>query len=258
MRGHRDLRIVTAAAPLCALVALVVPFEAVRVLFAAPLALLLPGYGIAAATFARRHLLWSQLMLISLSLSLATLAVGSVVLNYAPGGIRSISWALLLLIVIIGTCRAAALRRPQPEDQPVWRLPRIGRASAGLLLGGLLAAAAAVVLAGTTLPAKNALGYTQLWVLPEGGAETSEVQVGVGNQEQHAVAYDLLIRVGKAPLVRRSFTLTPGETSVVRVPAGTEADGAPVPVVASLLRQSQIDRVYRRVKSWLPAAESSR
>jgi uncharacterized membrane protein len=257
MRGHHDLRIVTAAALVCAAAALLLPFEAARLLFAAPLALVLPGYAIAAASFAHHRLEGPRLGLVSLALSLATLVIGALVLNYMPGGIRSVSWALLLAIVIVGCCSAAALRRPEAGPAASWRLPRLKRIDAALLFAGLAAAVAGVVLAQTNLPAKEAIGYTQLWVLPEGGAEATEVQVGVGNQEQHTVPYDLLVRIGDAPLIRRSFVLDPGERRVVRLPAGAQVDGSPVPVVARLLRQNRTDRVYRRVMDWLAAPGSA-
>jgi uncharacterized membrane protein len=248
-----ELRRVGLAAAICAAGALLIPFEAVRLLFAAPLALFLPGYAIAAACFSRGSLDRPRFLLVSLVLSLSTLALGGLVLNYMPGGIRPLSWALLLLLVTAAGCWVAARRWPAGK-RPA-RAPRVSwpkPAAAALLLGGLAAAVAALVLAATTVPADNVVGYTELWALPAGGAESREVQVGVRSQEQTTVPYDLLIQVDKRPLVRREFSLEPGEERIVRLRTEPLLNGTPIPVTATLLRQNQTDKIYRRVRTWLP------
>jgi uncharacterized membrane protein len=261
MKGHYELRRVGAAALVCALGALLIPFEAVRVLFAVPLALFLPGYAIAAACFSRDSLDRPRFLLVSLVLSLSTLALGGLLLNYMPGGIRSLSWALLLLAVTGGGIWVAARRGPAAKKRrpsPARRRTRPKPAAVALLLGGLAAAVAALVLSATTVPADDVVGYTELWVLPEGGAESREAQVGVGSEEQTTVPYDLLVKVGERPLVRRAFSLAPGETRIVRLRTEPSPDGQPIPVTATLLRQNRTDQIYRRVRSWLPPLGPSR
>ena len=113
-----ELRRVGVAAALCAVGALLMPFEAVRLLFAAPLALFLPGYAIAAACFSRGSLDRPRFLLVSLVLSLSMLALGGLVLNYMPGGIRPLSWALLLLLVTGVGCWVATRRWPAPKKRP--------------------------------------------------------------------------------------------------------------------------------------------
>jgi uncharacterized membrane protein len=258
MSGHHDLRRVGAAAVICALGALLLPFEAVRLLFAAPLALLLPGYAIAAACFSRGSLDRPRFLLVSLVLSLSTLALGGLVLNYMPGGIRPLSWALLLLAVTGAGCWVATRRRPAGgsparTSRPSWPKP----AAAALLLGGLAAATAALVLSATTVPADDVVGYTELWALPAGGAESREVQVGVGSEERRTVPYDLLIKLGDEPLIRRQFRLAPGATRIVRLRTTPAGDGKPIPVTATLLRQHHTGKIYRRVKTWLPPHDRS-
>ena len=51
------------------------------------------------------------MLALSVGLSLAMLALGSLVLNYVPGGIRACSWAVLLVLVVLAASREAALRR---------------------------------------------------------------------------------------------------------------------------------------------------
>jgi uncharacterized membrane protein len=250
MRGQRDLAITAWGSVLCALLALVIPWPVLSLAFAAPLALLAPGYAIVAATFARRELGWPRTALLSLALSLATLVIGSFLLNYVPGGIRDISWGILLPLVTIACCRAAALRRPR-SGAPALPRPKIGRRDAVLVLGGLALAVAAVVLAMTTLPAKNARGYTELWVTPQAHRTGGSAEIGVGSEEQHKTSYVLRTRVGNGTPAVRHFTLRPGEERTIRLYTPS-AGGAPVPVKAKLALAARPGQVYRQVSASIP------
>lgn len=291
MRGHRDLRRLAWGSLLCAILALILPWPAISLVFAAPLALFAPGYAIVAATFARRDLDRAPRLVLSLALSLAVLALGGLVLNYL-GGIHSFSWTVLLLLVVVGCCRSAALRRKRGAQPSPRRLPRPSGLEAGLALGALGAVVAALVLASTDLPAKSAVGYTELWIVPKAESGGSEAEVGIKSEEQQTTEYDLGVRIGKDRLVRRSFVLEPGEETVVFVgPPVAPSPAAPststthrhskahgrsnargrskargrsatsaraaapipstVPVVATLLLDRDPSFVYRRVKSTL-------
>ena len=132
MRGHGDLEAAVGGAALCALLALFLPFDALRLLVGAPLLFFLPGYAITAAVFARGRIERRHFLVFSVGLSLAVLALGALVLNYLPGGIRGGWWALLLFLVVLGACRGAALRRPRRAGAPIaWSLPRVNGAQAG-------------------------------------------------------------------------------------------------------------------------------
>jgi uncharacterized membrane protein len=257
MREHHDLRLAVAASVLCALLALLLPFEWLRLIVAAPLALLLPGYAIATATFARRPLTGPQLLLLSIALSLMTLALGGLILNYLPGGVRSGSWALLLVLIVLGACRAAAVRRPQAArgsfDLP---RPRISRVQGGLLLGGVAAVVIALALAFTTLPAKNAFGYTELWMLPR--SDPAGIAIGVTSQEKRPVSYLLRVGFGKqrAPVLQ-TLSLDPGETRTLRIDSDSAPSAGSIPVTATLFRQNRPESIYRRVSGWMPAPEAS-
>jgi uncharacterized membrane protein len=256
MKGQKDLRLVVALSVLCAVLALVVPVDGVALVFAAPLALFLPGYAITAVAFGHRKLPWPQFLLFSIALSLATLVLGSLLLNYL-GGIHPLSWAVLLLLVVLGCSRGAALRRGVTGSGPSLPRPRPRGIEAAMLTGAGLAAIAALVLGFSSVSSEDAVGYTQLWVLAEAGSRGSEAQVGIRSQEQSSVAYDLRVRVGTEGLVKRSFRLAPGETRLVklRAPAGSESS---VPVIATLLRHNRPFSVYRRVKGSLVAPPEPR
>lgn len=260
MRRHADLRAAVAAAIACAALALLLPFGWLRLVFAAPLALLLPGYAIAAVTFVRRPLGRPQLLLMSLALSLMTLALSGLLLNYAPGGVRAGSWALLLVAVVIAGSLAAARRR---GPGPSWQLgsvrrPRVTAVQAVLGLLGLALAVGALVLAFATLPAKNALGYTQLWMLPRADG-VAGVRIGVASDEQQQQDYRLRVAFGnRAKPIERQLSLAPGESRILRLDTAQPAKGEAVPVYASLFRQDQPGSIYRRVSGWVPARKASR
>jgi hypothetical protein len=251
VRGHGDLRLVVLGSLLCAIVALALPWPAVSLVFAAPLALFAPGYAVVAAAFARHSLDRPRLAVLSLALSLAVLALGALVLNYLPGGVNGVSWAILLLAVVLGCSRSAALRRDR-KPGPL-RLPRLNPngLELGLALGGLAAVIVALVLASTTLPAEPAVGYTELWIVPQPESEGREAEVGVKSEEQETREFDLGIRIGQTRIVRRSFTLAPGEETVVPIGPLAGPPGSIVPVVATLLLDEDPTTVYRRVQGSL-------
>lgn len=256
MRGHKDLRLACALAVACAVLALLIPFDGIALVFAIPLALVLPGYALVAAAFARRDPPRPYVLLLSLALSLATLTLGGLVLNYL-GGVHPLSWALLLLLVVLAGCGTAAVRRGPPSATLRRSWPHPGGAQLALLIAAAAAAAAAIVLAATTVPNDDALGYTQLWILPQAGSQGREAQVGVRSEEQKPARFDLRIRLGDYRVVKRSFRLQPGEDRVVKLRAPPAASGV-VPVVATLLRHNRPFKVYRRVKGSLVASPEQR
>jgi uncharacterized membrane protein len=263
VRGHRDLRIVAALALVCALAAPLLPVEALSLLFALPLAFFLPGYALAAATFARRPIERAQLLLLSLGLSLCLLALGALLLNYVPGGIGPVSWALLLALIVLSGCMAAALRRPRASRTVLLARPnlRLAVGGASMLIAALICASAALVLAFTTTSAKHADGYTALWLLPPAPKDKAEggARIGVNSEEQKAVNFRLQVRVADFQgEFARSFTLEPGETRVLKLGPSEAASAGPVAVSALLFRRNKDGNVYRRVSGWLAEPKPSR
>jgi uncharacterized membrane protein len=250
MRGNRDLRLVTASAIACALLALLVPVEALSLLFAVPLAFFLPGYAIVSAVFVRARLVMPVLLTLSIGTSLSTLALGALVLNYAPGGVDGLGWAILLAAVTAAACRRAAIRRPATDGRwlPGWQAPAPSQAA--FLVATAVVAVAALVLAFANLPADRAIGYTELWMQPYAAAGKTGVRVGVGSNEQHRTVYTLRVRLKRTgPTVRR-FALEPGESRVLRVASAPAGGGGPMRVSAALFRPGHSSRPYRRVSGW--------
>jgi uncharacterized membrane protein len=253
MRGHRDLKWVCIAAIVAALVAALVPWEVVRLLAALPLAIFLPGYAITAAAFGSEKLDLQRLTMLILLCSISLLCLGGILLNFLPGGIRTVTWALLLVIVVIAAARAAALRRAKPDLQRrEWARPRVRGWDLACVLVAVAAVAGALVFAYTPLPASKAVGYTALWMLPGDDAAAPAVRVGVISAEQEPQSYRLRVRVGEGdePVVYR-LALDPGEERVFRVPVDPVAKG-PTRVAASLYQADNPRKLYRRVTTWTP------
>lgn len=252
MRGHRDLKLACLAAVLCALVAALVPLELVRLLAALPLTLFLPGYAIVAVAFGSRELAAPKRIVLSVGTSLMTLVLGAFVLNIFPFGLRTASWAVLLPLVVIAAARGAAMRR-DPGDRRARRrtaFPRPAPTSLAVVAVALLIAAAALVLAQKPLPAKNAAGYSALWMLPTDSREDA-VAVGVISNEHDYTSYRLEVSLGKRQSKTYRVHLHPGEEQVYEVDVPPRASGR-THVVATLYRKGRPGHVYRRVNSWLP------
>jgi uncharacterized membrane protein len=259
VKGHRDLELIAAGSLACAIAALLIPAAAISLIFAAPLALFATGYALVAATFARERLELPQMLTLSVAISLTVLVLGSFLLNYVPGGLGALAWAILLLVVVLNGCRVAALRRPAPGPRRTLRRPRTEPRRDAMLLGGLLLAAVALGLSQTTLPAKHARGYTELWLTPKTGSSAAKAEIGVGSEEQRETSYVLQVQLGtgEAPL-RRELTLKPGETREFEFELPPNTTGATLPVAAKLFRQDHPGVVYRRVSAPISTSGAGR
>jgi len=252
MRGHRDLRLILALTVVCAIGSLITPLGAVRVIFAVPLALVLPGYAIVAAAFGTRLPAWPERIPLTLGISLATAALTSLVLNYLPGGIHGFSWALLLVLIVLFACRSAARRRGRLRGRhqpPSLRSLKPTPVAAATTIATVAMVVAALILAQVTFDNDHAAGFTQLWIAPPKPTDVS-IRVGVTSEQQGTRAYRLVIDVeGQAEPVVENFELEPSQTRLVKVGSG----GAPPPagVEAKLYLRGHPGKVYRRVSTQL-------
>jgi Protein of unknown function (DUF1616) len=254
VRGHRDLERLLVAAVAAALIAMLVPWEPLRIVAGVPLALVLTGYAIVAAAFGPRRPDWPLRAVMIVASSIAVLAIGTLFLNYMPGGIRGVSWAVLLVLVTVAASSLAAHRRQQPQPARAPHAPRrLGRLEIALFGGAVLATVAALVLAQATLSASGAVGYTALW-MTRGGAAGRQLTIGVASSEQHPVSYRLVAGVGLSGQVVERFSLDPGQEVEFRLTVRGPPHGRPARVFASLFRSAAPRSLYRRVTSWVPGA----
>jgi uncharacterized membrane protein len=193
-----------------------------------------------------------QRLVVSLGLGLATLALGSLLLNYV-GGLRALPWALFAVLVVLADCRYAAMVRPPTELRPQnLRLPRLALVPVLTVLAGLVAAGGAVAVAFHPVQADHAVGFSELYL--QAGTNPDRVGIGVGNQEHEPTKYGLIVRFsGGARQQVRRLELDPGQNEVVNVPVVGKRGSAPVRVVATLYREQEPNQPYRVVSGSVPA-----
>jgi hypothetical protein len=245
----RQIVLTAATAAACAAIVLAVPVTAVRAVFAVPLCLLLPGYAITQASFRRVDLGTGRTLMLSIGLSLATLAIGSLVLNLLPGGLRLASWTILLVLVVVASSAVALRRSSRQRSQPRrTRRPAPRLSELLLLLLAVLLAGSAFTLSRIPLGAANAVGYTQLWMFQSGGARTPAVRIGVQSAERAPTTYTLVLRAGSSTplIVATNFVLRPGAQTGFVAPLRLPPSTAPALITAELFR-SDSPTVYRHV-----------
>jgi len=251
MTRHRDLVATVTIAALATLVVTLVPgVRPLRTPFAAALLLALPGYALTAALFAGRVIEWPRRVLMALGLSVSVSLVVGLILNLTPFGLRGASWAVALLATTCIPCAIAARLR---DDGTVLRprsVPRLRPALTDLLFfaAAVLLLGGAVALARTPLSAKNAQGYTELWLVRSGPEAAATVRVGVASGELRPMSYRLVVRVGsRVEFERHLSMLRPGE----KFTAGVRLSNAPaVPIQALLYRRDRPGVVYRVARLW--------
>lgn len=253
MRGNRDLSLAVKVALVSALLALLLPVPVLSLLAAAPLFFFLPGYAIVCVIFAKRTIDPARLLVLSVGLSLVTLALLPLLIDPLPGGISPGWWAVALCLVVIGCARGAAIARSKPA-RAAFRQPRLRatKAELGLLAGGAVAAIVAVVLIFIPFAAKNAIGYSELWIEAKQGKPTPVATVGIASREQDSDRFTVELRTNRSekPFEVLGFRLSPGEQKLLTV-RPPDSNGRPVKVSATLFRQG-ITKPYRRVAAWIP------
>ena len=161
-----------------------------------------PGFALTRAIFAGSSppsAQPSQTMRITLTfaLSLTTLIIGSLALDLAPGGLQRTSWAVLLAVVTALASIASLLRRGKGGGAPMeLTLPTPRLRSSIIVVLAAVIAVGAFVASRFPLPARNAIGYTQLWILPASGAQRA-VEIGVVCDQLHTTGYRLDVSQGK-------------------------------------------------------------
>lgn len=224
-----------------------------RLIIGIPLALLLPGLALTLALFPRRRVRLAVRVLFSLGLSLCVAALGGLLLNLTPWGLRPAPWAGLLAGA---TLAATLLAYWRGRNIRVVQFKRGERQLRPVQTSGILLIGAAVVLTGLAVQMARtgaaqqqaSSTFTELWLLPQ--AAGNQLQVGVRNNERTAVTYKLQIDQGGSILREwPSIELDPGKVweSSLAAPAGSAS------MTANLYRLDTPSTVYRHV-TWSPGA----
>jgi uncharacterized membrane protein len=180
-----------------------------RVVFALPLVLFLPGYALLWALFARATLDHAVVLLFSVALSLAVAIIGGFALQWAFP-LERLTWGAFLAGVAVVAGGVAALRHEASADRPPFRLPKVRALHVVLLALAFVVAAAAIALARMPLPARGVKGYTVLWMLPAKDGSHG-VDIGVISNELQRSAYRLEIEEHGRTAATETIALTPGK-----------------------------------------------
>jgi uncharacterized membrane protein len=254
----RDILVVIALTIIAVALAFVLPPDWVpgRIVIL-PLVLVLPGYALMSALFPRREFGIPERLVFSLALSLVIAVLGGLLLNLTPWGLRAGPWAVLLGGITLGACAATFVRRRgQAISNSGWlRAGNIGlNFRQGLLLGlaGLIVCGAVAV---SIIGAERQPypGFTQLWILPAGGANPKNaVRLGVSNMESTAMQYRLAVSVdGKVVKEWPSIDLNPHEKWEATLLLPQTGHAGTAKVEAGLYRTDAPATIYRDVVLWL-------
>jgi uncharacterized membrane protein len=250
VRRHADLLFAIALAVCGALASLLAEGIApLRIAFAAPLVLVLPGFALTRLLFSERAIGIAERLLLTVGLSLGCAAVGGVILNLVPSGLNVGSWAVLLcLITLVGCAATIARERDVVSDvEDVQRqqdVTRIAPVQAACVAAAFVIAGAGLWVAHLPAPQQPQQGYTLLWSLPNSSTPgDTTVRVGVRNMEPDPTQYTLRIMSASSVLQEFAITLQPVDEwqADINLPSGTTD-----PVEAVLYRGSDTQNVYRR------------
>jgi len=222
--------------------------SAIRLLAAIPLVFLLPGYALTAALIPKSTLGFPERIGLSLGLSLAVVALGGLVLDWMPWGLRADSWVILLFSVTVGTSLVALLRRRASTGSMPRRLA-MGLTAHQIMLFGLAAllASSAIVLVLVGELKQQRRAFTQLWILPANEVEQHTVRVGIHSMESSTKQYRLQIAVaGDTATEWPLIELQPGERWEDKFVFSAEQAKTGM-VEAKLYVLDSPDEVYRRV-----------
>jgi hypothetical protein len=211
-RDFRSPALLVLGAGIASAVALAPAPEAVRVIFALPLALVFPGAALALALFPARMGAVERVAL-AVALSLTTDVIGGVLLNWSSFGLRVTPWVSLLLGTSVVAGGAAALRTSRQRERRSGHVAPPSRRWVPLrptliVLLTLVLAGGAVALARTPLSAEGVHGYTVLSILP-GTQDPDTIRVGVVSSELQTTSYRLELRAAGRRLWSRLLTLAP-------------------------------------------------
>jgi uncharacterized membrane protein len=209
-----------------------------------PLALALPGYAVSAALFPPQRLGLTERLTLSFGISLATLAMAGLILNWTPWGLKTASWALLLSCTTLIALAIARIRRPRQSHPSLLPKIRISLAQLAILVIAAALLLLAMVSAWGSAVAPRGSGFTNFSMVATGNRD--EVRIGITSMERSTTGYVVELDSGSRVLETWTVShLAPQQSwtatySVTAAPAGTTLE-------AHLFRIGGTDAPYRDV-----------
>jgi uncharacterized membrane protein len=196
--------------------------------------------------------------LLTLALSVMAVILSGLALAGIGLPLTAQSWSITLAGITIVAVAVAVFGRRHATAAPStpFRLPRPDRSWILWASAAGLAVAALIVARGPA-PPDAVPGYTQLWMLPAGNADRSEVVIGVRSLELTEMAYGLRLDVPGSPGYDwQPIVLAPGDTWQQRVDVAIPSSDS-TNVVATLYRLDDATEAYRRVTLHTEPARAS-
>jgi uncharacterized membrane protein len=238
---RRDLALVSALALAALLAALLSVATWLSAALLVPLVLVLPGYALAANLFAPRTVGRVERAIYAVTLSIAIVAVGSLLIQLLFGLSRDL-WVVFLVAVTLGAALRANREYPvEPLSWPQGVSPALPVAIVAFVAAALIAALAVASAGDGLREAQAKIRFTDFWLVPVGSGSLSPIaerlEVGLRSHEGRPTRFSLqLSREGRI-FFNRSLSLRAGETwkrsfAVTKAPRG-------VPVIATLERKGE-------------------
>lgn len=212
-----------------------------RAMLVLPNVLFAPGFALTLALAPHTTLDWVERLALGVGLSLAIGALGGLVLNLLPWGVRPITW-LLYYTCLLGVCLGTTAVRRRSYRRQVWCIPSLTLGDYAIGSICVLAMTAAAVVSISGLQQTPAPTFTQLWMVAIDTNNPPTTEIGITNVESRVVTYRLVLRDdGVAVQEWPAITLAPGQMwkHLFQAPAGD------VEVIA--YRSDAPDTPYRRV-----------
>lgn len=230
MSDTRDLRITLAYCLVAALAVAVDPPAAAGMALLIPLILFAPGYAMVRALEGpRSHLSSTERLLLAVTLSLAAVMLGGLLLN-AVFGLTRLAWAVWLVLVtvggsLVGLVRMARARGPA-ASAGWWRAPLLGPLPRPRLRASAITAVALCAIGGaiavTEISARHAYNkpLTQLSLLPSNlhGAGRS-LALSVANRSPAWRLYSVTVTTGRSVARQMEVGIEPSRTWTELLPS---------------------------------------
>jgi uncharacterized membrane protein len=249
----------------------------IRTILGVPMVLFIPGYVLIAAFFPRKDDLDSiERIALSFGLSIATVPLIGLLLNFTPFGIRLIPILVTLSIYVVAMTIVAIYRREKlPVDLrfevPFYKIydsikaethnsNRTDKILTGVLILSIILAIGTLIYV-ITVP-KVGEKFTEFYILgPDGKADNyptslksdvvSNITVGIVNHEYSSANYTLQIDLDKSILTSKELILGNNETWERNVTFLPNKMGADMKLEFLLFKENNLSVPYRDLHLWV-------
>ena len=216
------------------------------------LVLVLPGWSLTEALFARQVISRPERLLFTLLSSLGIVGVGTVLLNQLPWGLQTTLWlAVSISVTLVSSALALLLQLTSANaSQPTAHAGSWGRMSfvqGAALTIALVVACYAVSTARTPVSASGYVGYTMLWMVPAQTGDVQHIELGISSQVFDRTRYGLRLLIDDEVAQEwPAIELAPNERWAASLAVPTDLLGRQT-LKAELYRLDAPDIVYRNV-----------